>query len=856
MPPMSEGKGEGRRAASPAELARTLFARAHEATTRVRPDAATIAAEAGTRAAGMRNLETVAGDPTSSGVQPTKPRADARPARRESAGPSLLDESSRYQLVSELGRGGMGRVDEVFDRVLGRPVAQKALLPGGDDERAAMLIAEAQTCAQLEHPAIVPVYDLGAVDGQPFYTMRVVHGRSLREVLEPRAGDEPTPLVRRLGILRQVCLAVDYAHSRGVVHRDLKPDNVVVGEFGEVYVVDWGIAHLLEGSDVKLSARAPSIAGTPAYMPPEQLLGEDLDGRTDVFALGVMLFELLTGARPFADETVRGVVSRRPLGLDGAPSRVKRDAPAFFDELCLACLAPNRDARPPGARSIADTIDAYLDQERERAERAREAAGYANEGERARARYQELSGRAQDLEAQAESALAELAPWQPAQEKQPVWELQAVARELRADAARELARASTAFTRALGRVSDHSAARAGLAQLYYHQFIAAEESGGNEQMAQFLDLARSYDDGPLALELANQGELIVEHDLPGAELTLARYRPRGALLMLDEPRSLGTPPTAPLLLEAGSYRVTARKDGRTWHYPLLIQRAQRHTLCLRLKSKDELPNDFVLIPGGPLLGTSGSRSRRVVPHELPDFALARFPVTLREYGRFLRSLSASERARRMASAFTGAPALFTDHDTWDVSSLVTTEGMERLQGRELDLPVVGVRWYDAIAYCEWLARETGLPCRLPTDLEWEKAMRGADGRPFPMGTALDPSFAKLRESRPEPSQPEPVGAFPLDESPYGVRDLAGGVGDWTSTAADGGSLPSVADDGEPEADDRQAIWRGASWSISSPGNMRYSQAVRTRGAWIGFRVALSLDPETSSSLVVEPMRRD
>jgi serine/threonine protein kinase/formylglycine-generating enzyme required for sulfatase activity len=855
MPPMAEGKAEGQRAASPAELARTLFARAQEATSRVRPDAATVAAEAATRAADFRNLETVPGDPTSSGVQPSKSRADARPALRVSAEPSPLDESSRYQLVSELGRGGMGRVDEVFDRVLGRPVAQKALLPGGDDERAAMLIAEAQTCAQLEHPAIVPVYDLGAVAGQPFYTMRVVRGRSLRDVLEPREGDDPTPLARRLGILRQVCLAVDFAHSRGVVHRDLKPDNVVVGEFGEVYVVDWGIAHLIEGSHVKLSARPPAIAGTPAYMPPEQLLGDDLDGRADVFALGVMLFELLTDQRPFADETVRGVVSRRPLGLDQAPSRVKRGAPAFFDELCLACLTPSRDGRPPSTRSIADAIDAYLDQERERAEREREAAGYASDGERSRDRYQELAGRAQALEARAESALAELAPWQPADKKQPVWELQAMARELRADAARELARASTAFTRALGRVSDHTRARAGLAQLYYRQFLDAEEASDAEQMAQFLDLARSYDDGPLALELANQGELVVEHDLRGAELTLARYRSRGALLMLDEPRSLATPPMEPLLLEAGSYRVTARQDGRTWHYPLLIHRAQHHTLRLRLKGRIELPDGFVLVPGGPFLGTSGSGSRRIRRQTLSDFALARYPVSLSNFEQFL--VHSPTASRHTPLLFSGGEGLYSGQTGWSVAALVSGDGLQRVPpGRELDLPVVGVRWYDAAAYCEWLARETGLPYRLPTDLEWEKAMRGADGRPFPMGTALDPSFAKLRESRPEPSQPEPVGAFPLDESPYGVRDLAGGVGDWTSTAADGGSLPSIADDGTPEADDRQAIWRGASWSISSPGTMRYSQAVRTRGAWIGFRVALSLDPETSSSLTVEPMRRN
>ena len=124
-----------------------------------------------------------------------------------------------------------------------------------------------------------------------------------------------------------------------------------------------------------------------------------------------------------------------------------------------------------------------------------------------------------------------------------------------------------------------------------------------------------------------------------------------------------------------------------------------------------------------------------------------------------------------------------------------------------------------------------------------------------MGNSIDPAFAKLRESRPEASQPEPIGAFPLDESPYGVRDLAGGVGDWTSTMVDGGAPPSLADEGTA-ADGREAVWRGGAWSTTASQHapMRYTQMLRHRVGWVGFRVALTLDGP-SSDLIVEPMRR-
>ncbi len=846
---MAEGKTTSLQPASPAEVARTLLARAKDSPT---------LPEAGA-APNDRTLQSR----TDSGVRARDQAltADETPRMRTRIAERATHfEIERYQPVGALGEGGMGRVDEVYDGLLGRCVAKKTLLPGTDESRAVHLIAEAQTCAQLEHPSIVPLYDIGSDErGRPFYTMRVVRGRTLRDLLAANADptNEAVPLAKVLGILRLVCLAVDYAHSRGVVHRDLKPDNVVLGEFGEVYVVDWGIAHVREGSSVYRTSSGPVLAGTPGYMAPEQISRLDVDGRADVFSLGVMLYEVLCGTSPFAAAKPEEVFSQSSRGLDLAPSRrdPRRSIPAVFDELVLACLSPDRERRPARARAIADAIDRFLDGERTRAERQREADAYASEGDQAREAFEALDRRAADLGAHAERLLAELPLHSDVDAKLTAWKLASESQRLAADAARAQARAEIAYMRALGRVAGHRLARRRLAELYFRQFEAAEAAGDDEQMARFLDLARAYDDGALALELANQGELIVETSPRGAELTLARFEQDGPLLRLAEARAFGRSPARIERLSAGSYLLVARLDERELGYPLVIQRAKRTTLRLRLPEPGELPEGFVLIPGGPFLAHL-PRSSRVEPRSLPDFAIGRFPVTAREYAEFLDALDPRERDRRAPVNGEG-PFIERDASGWRLGErVVEGEGRRRVPPeRQLDLPIARVNWYDASAYARWRSERDGRSYRLPTDLEWDKAMRGADGRAFPMASTLDPAFAKLRESRLEPSQPEPIGSFAHDVSPYGVRDLAGGVGDWTNTPVDPARPADASLEGQDEPDDRQVYWRGGTWSSAAAAqiDMRYPESVRWRPSWIGFRLALELEGERSSELTLEPI---
>ena len=238
----------------------------------------------------------------------------------------------KYEEVSKLGKGGVGEVVRVLDRDLKREVAMKRLLSqSSGDDSLIRFVEEAQATGQLEHPNIVPVHDLGVdAEGRVYFTLKLVQGAALKKVIQGRNDnailDESagagfyrtryTPL-RMIEILISMCQAVAYAHSKGIIHRDLKPDNVMLGKYGEVLVMDWGLAKLIgakskkerdqqrdtvrvmtsRSEDDSQSTMEGSIAGTPAYMSPEQAAGKisELDQRTDIYALGAILYEIFTG---------------------------------------------------------------------------------------------------------------------------------------------------------------------------------------------------------------------------------------------------------------------------------------------------------------------------------------------------------------------------------------------------------------------------------------------------------------------------------------------------------------------------------------------------------------------------------
>jgi serine/threonine-protein kinase len=305
--------------------------------------------------------------------------------------PELPRPGVRYQPLGELGRGGMGEVHRWHDRYLGRNLAVKILQEQHAAKPALVrsFFAEVWINSQLQHPGIVPLHELGQLpDGRPFFTMKLVKGQRLDDLLQQARGDLARERTRWLTIFLQVCQTLAYAHARGVIHRDLKSANIMVGAFGEVQVMDWGLAKVLAkadavgaveaeltGSDQSMirlvytegyggASQDGTVKGTPAYMAPEQARGEvqQLDERCDVFGLGAILCEILTGTPPYVGETPEEVYRQAAQG-DLTDALALLDAcSADPDLLRLArrCLAPKLEDRPRDAGVVAEELTKYL----------------------------------------------------------------------------------------------------------------------------------------------------------------------------------------------------------------------------------------------------------------------------------------------------------------------------------------------------------------------------------------------------------------------------------------------------------------------------------------------------------------
>ncbi len=294
----------------------------------------------------------------------------------------------RYRIGDVIGRGGMGEVISARDEQIGRSVAIKRLrVANPSPDIHARFLREARIQGRLEHPAVVPVHEVWTDDhGQPFFVMKQLTGVTLADVIARRDASEQYGRARLLRAFAEVCLAIEFAHTRGVVHRDLKPANIVLGDFGEVYVLDWGIARVAGDGDSRASFAdidtidgtqtvAGAILGTPGYISPEQIRGDhDLDPRADVYALGCILFEILT----FEPLHPRGQPALASA-LTGADARASlrtpdRDIPPELDAICVRATAADRRERYVTARQLGDVVQRFLDGNRDIALR-KELAG-------------------------------------------------------------------------------------------------------------------------------------------------------------------------------------------------------------------------------------------------------------------------------------------------------------------------------------------------------------------------------------------------------------------------------------------------------------------------------------------------
>ena len=273
-----------------------------------------------------------------------------------SAPPGYYD--TRYELREEIGRGGMGVVYLANDTELGRPVAIK-FLPGElaiDPQAVTMFRQEARAAAAMNHPNIVHIYDVGALGGRPCLIMEYVAGKTVREVMRSR-GRGPAgalPARRVAEIARNICIALGYAHASGVIHRDVKPGNILISETGEVKLMDFGISKVLEAGRGEGMTQAK---GTPQYMPPEQILGREVDGRTDLYALGISMFEMAVGQRPFLGNDVVDQQLHSPLP---DPRQQKPELAELFVRLIYKACAKDPADRYVTAHEMANALTSFI----------------------------------------------------------------------------------------------------------------------------------------------------------------------------------------------------------------------------------------------------------------------------------------------------------------------------------------------------------------------------------------------------------------------------------------------------------------------------------------------------------------
>ena len=262
-----------------------------------------------------------------------------------------------YRLIEIIGKGGMATVYRAYQSNMDRDVAMKIMSPdfADDPEFVQRFEREAQIIAQLQHPHILPVYDFGRVDRLAYLVMRLMTGGSLNLLLRG-----PLPIGRVIELARQIASALDYAHAHGIIHRDLKPTNILLDDLGNAYLTDFGIAKLLASGTVNGLTQPDAVMGTPTYMAPEQWRSEPVDARTDEYALGVIVYQMLLGQVPFASETPHGLMYQHLDKQPPSPTAINPDLPLAIEPVIRRALAKQRDDRYGSAGEMVSDLERAL----------------------------------------------------------------------------------------------------------------------------------------------------------------------------------------------------------------------------------------------------------------------------------------------------------------------------------------------------------------------------------------------------------------------------------------------------------------------------------------------------------------
>ena len=724
-----------------------------------------------------------------------------------------------YKILSQLGAGGMGEVYLAEDTKLNRKVAIK-LLPAGslESENAnRRLLREAQSAAKLDHPNICGILEVSEEDGRNFICMQYVEGETLEARMTRSRLDNrhPLELSESLAIAIQVADALAEAHGRGTIHRDIKPSNIMVTARGAVKVMDFGLAKLIKQAEVvqseaeteALLSTPGALIGTLPYMSPEQVRGEALDGRSDIFSFGVVLYEMISGQQPFAAKSSAATASAI-LTLEPSPlARFSNETPAELERIVSKALHKNPDERYQTARDL--LIDLR---------HLRDELEFQHRLERS------VSPRSKDEESTAASSSVASPSRVDTTEQRTAATVIDV----------EKTTAETSGTGIIATLGRSARSRAGLIMLGVLIVAAAvswfiwrranmkwaqAQVPQIEQLAQEQKYYEAYSLAVAAEKYLPQDPTIsrvmptisqtisVKTDPAGAEVYLKRYAPEGSA---DIPRTLvGTTPINDLRIPRGQYILYLEKSGYAkiehsisgaiLHTGTLVVLPAPININQKLLPADKVPDRMVFVPGGDyrLVAWERPTEARVA---LNDYFIDKYEVSNQDYKEFINA-GGYLKKQYWQHPFVkdGKPLAWEDalkefKDRTGLPGPRDWSNQDFPEGKG-DFPVANITWYEAAAYAAFRGKQ------LPTIFQWEKAARNgnfsalANSMPwgfFYPGETLD------RRANFNINGTMPVNSSEFGMSPFGSYNMAGNVSEWclnevsTGFAATGGAwgLPS------------------------------------------------------------------